>query len=83
MQALGHLTRASQITLRQNQGKLFAPITGHQIAIASQTGLGNLGQMDETAITGRVTKGIVKLLEMIDIKQNEGDRLMHVEALLA
>ncbi len=56
------------IRLRQNNGKFFTPIAGHQILRSLTHLLGSLGNLHQTRIPRLVTVGIIKPLEVIHIK---------------
>ena len=63
------------IGLRQNDQKLLSPISDQPIQVVTNTGLNCLGKGNQHVIATQMTVQVVDLLEVIQIAQNNGERM--------
>ena len=69
--ALGQLARARAIRSLQHQTKLLAPVAGHDVDLA-RARLQDGSHSPQDLVPCRVAVGVVDLLEVVDVSQQEG-----------
>ena len=73
-QTFGHLQASPQLRFHEQHGKLFTPDSGSQI---DATGAFSQHSADAAyrLVTGVVTKGVVQLLEVVDVDHQQTERM--------